>query len=295
MGKQRYITAEVRLPDGLHRLVSMPMSDESLDQFFQDAGIFGSQLIGLDAKVLQCDIDAAHNLLTGKSGFDVEELNHLAQRIDKLSSGELAFFEALCDKKTLDTPARMINALCTLKDYQMRPDIKTLSDIGCEYAHINMFGSFLHCVDLEELGKSIAAREKGRLLDSGYCKDFYTEKPIHYESGMLFYGNDVFEYDGNYSVMVMLSDKGDLEHMTDSPSAWVRLPASDSALERATARIGGGDSFYIECICPEDVIDVNASEFRSMDLYSLNEYVIKNVINQDAAEEQFGAAMGGIS
>ena len=269
----KFIGTEVHMPDGYRRYFPMPQSDEALDEFFRKEGVQGSRLIGIKADIIKCDYDAVNQCLSTKSGWDIEELNHLAQRLEKLSPYEFTLFDALCREKSLDTPAKMINTLCTLKNYRVQTDMKSPLDIGSEFVRIKMLGPFLHCIDLEAIGRTIVDGEKGKILDSGYCHNFYKEHPIHYEGGMLFYGNNAFEYDGNYSLMVMLSDKNDAEYMRDGPSAWVRLPASDSTIERAVARLGADDGCCMEQVWPKNIIDLDDVTFCDMDIYELNKYV----------------------
>lgn len=195
---------------------------------------------------------------------DIEELNYLAQLIDRFDDNELETFGALV-KSSGDALSiqQLVNIAYHFYDYNIEPSINDLQELGEKYAENfapDLDEKIFENIDFEALAMEVQGEQRGEFTDAGYVSNLHTLESAY---------NGRFFPDYDYTCDYIL--KGKLTMRGEETGVDMLLPASESVVARALRRLGeeslGKCDFNVYSIWDfklMDELDLPATEINTL-------------------------------
>lgn len=226
-----------------------------------------------------------------KVNINLDELDHLAKRLDSFCDQEMAQFQGTAAKFNLYEMTDLINLTYSCQKATVITDFSNLEQVGHDH-YLTMQGgtaplSELKKVDGRELAMALINYEEGAVTPYG----------VVYDNGMklerLYDGRHLPAYHYNEDMLAVgissRSEPEDTEKVT-----WLYLPCSKLQIERGMRRSGIHDPdemcfWYEDSSLPSEV--ENVLEFRRESIYELNEMARAVKKLTTAERKKLGAAV----
>ena len=159
--------------------VKFPTTAEELKEVFKRIGIgqkddFGQPYEEWFITDYDCYVDGLYSKLGEYENLD--ELNYLASKLDKMSESEYAQFQAGMEMGDhCGSLQEIINLTENLDCYEVYPDIHDYDDLGRYYIEeldvMQVPEHLQNYIDYEAYGRDVALEENGTFTDQGYVRD----------------------------------------------------------------------------------------------------------------------------
>ena len=236
--------------DDMDYTLPLPQTQKDFDKYLTEAGILTGDRSEYSIAEIECDNHALNRVLGG--AWDIEELNYLAQRLDKMSESDFTNYADIVNSKDGITIPQLIDLAIKIEDIEIEAKVTDTTELGERYITENypdLDSLVMDNINYDSLGDDIKLEELGEFTDAGYIKEF---NKIFLPSNSLYNGKSFpyFDYEDGYSLKIRLcngaevdlDDDTDIEEYVD-----ITLPASDNVLTRAMRRLKM-DNLHESCI-----------------------------------------------
>lgn len=217
----------------------LPQTQKDFDKYLTEAGILTGDRSEYGIAEIECDNYILNNALDGT--WDIEELNYLAQRLDRMNESDLYNYALIIEEKKENggiTKNQMIDLAIKLEDIEIQSNITDTEELGRRYVNENcpnLDPLVIDNINYDSLGDDVKLEELGEFTDAGYIKEF---NKIFLDSNSSYDGKSFpfFDYENGYSLKIRMFngafDFDDSEEYVD-----VILPAADTVFARAMRRL----------------------------------------------------------